>query len=685
MTISPTQLAAENSPAIRASFHTGFNALAPVKKQLPINWATHLDVPSDITVELGGITFSLHKFPLTSRCGLLKMLVVEEREGETSRVELEGVPGGAEGFELAAKFCYGACLEISKHNVALLRCVAEFLDMSEEHGEDNLVSQTESYLERLGKRTFKDIVAALHSCENLLPMAEDLKIVSRCIDWAATKAVLEQDVESNNNGLIPFHDFQHSPNNNFDWWVEDLSILRISFYQRVLAAMKEKGLRPEGVGGALVFYAHKSLKGLTKKNYSLWDTMGNKKKSFDATTTMEHEQRILVETIVSLLPREKHVASINFLIGLLRTACMLETTLACRLDLEKRIGAQLHKATLDDLLIPSFGKYDEETLFDVDIVHRLIASFIEQQGEDDFEDNISEVYDEVDSLINSPTQNPMVKVGKVLDGYLAEIAADANLTLSKFVGLAELIPEFARPVEDGLYRAMDIYLKAHPSLTDVERKKLCKLLDFQKLSQEACTHAAQNERLPVQAVVQVLYFEQLRIRNVMAGSYHPEAGVGGDAAIANHNQAQSATSNIAIHKISNGALSASLSPKDHYASVRRENRELKLEVARMRMRLSDLEKDHQHMKLDMEKGHPPNHGHHHGFFHAFSKSISKLNPFHHHKLNPFHSQQHHYSHSQPEPQRRATSLSSANSSQASSFEQPRKEHSSSRRKRHSLS
>lgn len=388
------------------------------------------------------------------------MLVVEEREGETSRVELEGVPGGAEGFELAAKFCYGACLEISKHNVAILRCVAEFLDMSEEHGEDNLVFQTESYLERLGRQTFKDIVATLYSCEHLLPMAEDLKIVSRCIDWAATKAVLEQDVESNHNGLIPFHDFQHSPNNNFDWWVNDLTILHISFYQRVLAAMKEKGLRPEGVGGALVFYAQKSLKGLTKKNFSLWDTMGNKKKNFDATTTMEHEQRILVETIVSLLPREKHAASINFLIGLLRTACMLETTLACRLDLEKRIGAQLHKATLDDLLIPSFGKYEEETLFDVDIVHRLIASFIEQQEEDDFEDNISEVYDEVDGF-NSPTQNPMVKVGKLLDGYLAEVAADANLNLSKFVALAELIPEFARPVEDGLYRAIDMYLKVH--------------------------------------------------------------------------------------------------------------------------------------------------------------------------------------------------------------------------------
>lgn len=644
----------------------------------PKNW-TIPDVPSDINVEVGGVTFALHKFPLISRCGLLRMLVVEMRDGETSRVELEGLPGGAEGFELAAKFCYGECLEISKYNVALLRCVAEFLDMSEEHGEDNLVSQTETYLERLGKQTFKDIVATLHTCENLLPMAEDLKIVGRCIEWAASKAVQEQE-ESNHHSLITFHEFQHNTSNHIDWWVEDLSVLRIDFYQRALAAMRERGLRSEGVGGALVYYAHKSLKGVTRKNSGLWDpTRRNKMKVHDAATAMEHEQRILVETIVSLLPREKHVASINFLIGLLRTACMLETTLACRLDLERRIGIQLHRATLDDFLIPSFGNYDGETLFDVDIVHRLIATFIEQQGEDDFEDRMSEVCDEPDDF-NSPTQNPMLKVGKLLDGYLAEIAADANLSLSKFFALAELLPDYARPVEDGLYRAIDIYLKAHPSLTDVERKKLCRLLDFQKLSQEACTHAAQNERLPVQAVVQVLYFEQMRIRNVMAGSYHAE--VVDPLTNSNQNHITTTNSTGALHKISSGALSASLSPKDHYASVRRENRELKLEVARMRMRLSDLEKDHLHMKLDMEKAHMPHHNQPHGFLHAFSKSISKLNPFHHHKLNPFNHQHshHHQSLSQPQPQRRAISVSSA-SSQAS-FEQPKKE---SRRKRHSLS
>jgi hypothetical protein len=41
-------------------------------------------------------------------------------------------------------------------------------------------------------------------------------------------------------------------------------------------------------------------------------------------------------------------------------------------------------------------------------------------------------------------------------------------------------------------------------------------MNCQKLSLEACTHAAQNERLPLRVVVQVLYFEQLRLRTSVA-------------------------------------------------------------------------------------------------------------------------------------------------------------------------
>jgi hypothetical protein len=60
-------------------------------------------------------------------------------------------------------------------------------------------------------------------------------------------------------------------------------------------------------------------------------------------------------------------------------------------------------------------------------------------------------------------------------------------------------------------------VQAHPWLTDSEREQLCRLMNCQKLSLEACTHAAQNERLPLRVVVQVLFFEQLRLRTTVSG------------------------------------------------------------------------------------------------------------------------------------------------------------------------
>lgn len=54
---------------------------------------------------------------------------------------------------------------------------------------------------------------------------------------------------------------------------------------------------------------------------------------------------------------------------------------------------------------------------------------------------------------------PITMVAKLIDGYLAEVAPDVNLKLPKFQKLAATVPDYARPLDDGLYRAIDIYLK----------------------------------------------------------------------------------------------------------------------------------------------------------------------------------------------------------------------------------
>ncbi|KAK9138290.1 hypothetical protein Sjap_008884 [Stephania japonica] len=559
------------------------------------------DVPTDITIEVGGRIFALHKYPLVSKSGRIRKLVAEHRDSDFSRIELLNLPGGAESFELAAKFCYGVNFEITSSNVAQLCCVSDYLEMTEEYAKDNLGSRTETYLDSVVCKSLEMCVEVLQHCEYLLPLADELKIANKCTDAIASKACAEQIASS-------FSRLEYSSSGRLhmnkqtkcdgDWWIEDISALRVDLYQRIIAAMKCRGVRPESIGASLVNYAQKVL---TKKS-NLWNPSSQSKDDI-VVSSIEHEQRLVVEAIVSLLPVEKLVVPISFLFGLLRTAVLLDCTIACRLDLERRIGSQLEMATLDDLLIPSF-RHAGDTLFDVDTVHRILVNFSQQEdSEEEMDDNSAYESDGLDS----PSQSALLKVAKLVDNYLAEIAADANLKLSKFLVIAETLPADARTNHDGLYRAIDIYLKAHQGLTDLEKKKLSKLIDFQKLSQEAGAHAAQNERLPLQSIVQVLYFEQVRLRNALCCSYME-------------------TDHKPMHqswRISSGALSAAMSPRDNYASLRRENRELKLELARLRMRLNDLEKEHVCMKKDMQKSNSRK------FMSSFSRKFGKMSFFSH--------------------------------------------------------
>lgn len=173
----------------------------------------------------------------------------------------------------------------------------------------------------------------------------------------------------------------------------------------------------------------------------------------------EHEKRVVLETIVSLLPREKNALSVSFLSMLLRAAIYLETTVACRLDLEKRLAAQLGQAVLDDLLIPSYA-FTGDTLFDVDTVQRIMVNYLELEVDgNQFGYTVNEEH------VSSSSSGDFERVGKLMENYLAEIASDRNVSVSKFINLAELIPEQSRATEDGMYRAIDIYLKVKKTLS----------------------------------------------------------------------------------------------------------------------------------------------------------------------------------------------------------------------------
>ncbi|XP_061347645.1 BTB/POZ domain-containing protein SR1IP1-like [Gastrolobium bilobum] len=519
------------------------------------DWIFSHEIPSDVTIQVGEASFSLHKFPLVSKCGYIRKLVSESSDADASLIELSDVPGGAEGFELAAKFCYGINFEISVENITMLRCVAEYLEMTDDYAVGNLVGRTDSYLNEVALKTIAGAVSILHMSENLLQIAEKAKLVNRCIDAISYIASKESQfcssgrINSSNDEMVSSMASHQRP--VVEWWAEDLTVLRIDIFQRVLIAMTARGFKQYAIGPIIMLYAQKSLRGL--------EIFGKGRKKLEPQ--QEQEKRVVLETLVSLLPRDKNAMSVSFLSMLLRAAIYLETTVACRLDLEKKMAMQLGQAVLDDLLIPSYS-CTGDTLFDVDTVQRIMINYLESEMGNDSYNTDDEYF--------SPPQRDICRVGKLMENYLAEIATDRNLPVPKFMSLAELIPEQSRPTEDGMYRAIDIYLKAHPILSDMERKKVCSVMDCQKLSREACAHAAQNDRLPVQTVVQVLYYEQQRLRDTMAGN------VGWKSP--------------SIHEKLN-VYSTELNPvSNELTSLRRENEELKLELVQLKMKLKEMEK-----------------------------------------------------------------------------------------------
>ncbi|XVF72553.1 hypothetical protein PTKIN_Ptkin12aG0130500 [Pterospermum kingtungense] len=569
------------------------------------------DVSSDLTVEVGASSFALHKFPLVSRSGRIRKLLIEAKDARISRINLSHVPGGPEAFELAAKFCYGINVDITLSNVAMLRCASHFLEMTEEYAEKSLEARTEAYLKDMVLPNISSLISVLHRCESLLPIAEEINLVNRLINAIANNACKEQLT----SGLLKLdHTFPSKampnmePETLSDWWGKSLAVLNLDFFQRVLSAVKSKGLKQDMISKILINYTHNSLQGLVVRDPHLV-------KGSLLDLELQKKQRVIVEAMVSLLPTQsrKSPVPMAFLSSLLKTAIASSASTSCRSDLERRIGLQLDQAILEDILIPASSHgHNHTAMYDTESMLRIFSIFL-NLDEDDREDNPfrdeSEMAYDFDDGPGSPKQSSILKVSKLLDTYLAEVALDTNLLPSKFIALAELLPDHARIVSDGLYRAVDILLKVHPNIKDSERYRLCKTIDSQKLSQEACSHAAQNERLPVQMAVQVLYFEQIRLRNAMSGG---------------HNQFFFGAINSQFpQRSSSGAGSGAISPRDNYASVRRENRELKLEVSRMRMRLTDLEKDHVSMKQALVRSTYPASK----LFKSFTKKLSKLSLF----------------------------------------------------------
>ncbi|XP_022751337.1 BTB/POZ domain-containing protein At5g66560-like [Durio zibethinus] len=612
-------------------------------------WFCATGLPSDIVIEVDYMIFHLHKFPLMSKSRKLDQLIAEQgrksstatvtkqkqRETESEieeeeeeeeeyheeqqdgedqyQISLPDFPGGSETFETTAKFCYGVKIDLSSSTVVPLRCAAEFLEMTDEFSEDNLISKTERFLSQSIFKSLKESIKALKSCESVMSLAESLGIVQRLIDsiasrasstdptlfgWPVNDGIIEAKGASSQalwNGIeTGLRRKTLARTSNVEFWFEDLALLSLPLFKRLILTLKMRDLRPEIIESCLMCYAKKYIPGTSRSN--------RKPSSSSASVVSENEQREILETIISNLPLEQSPSrsstATRFLFGLLRTANILNTSESSKAALEKKIGFQLEQATLDDLLIPSYS-YLNETLYDVDCIERILGYFLgglEERKAAGIEAETGGNNNNIININNNVRPPALLLVGKLIDGYLSEIASDVNLKPEKFYNLANSLPDQARNFDDGLYRAVDLYLKAHPWIAASEREKICGVLDCQKLTLEACTHAAQNERLPLRAVVQVLFFEQLQLRHAIAGTLLAaevspmNGGRLSEARREEEDEEEEEETMVAI-SVSRGEEGNST-----WRAAVRENQVLRLDMDSMRTRVHQLERECSTMK-----------------------------------------------------------------------------------------
>lgn len=343
---------------------------------------------------------------------------------------------------------------LNASNVVAARCAAEYLEMYETVEKGNLIYKIEVFLNYSIFKSWKDSIIVLQTTKSLLPWSEELKIVSHGLDSIATKASIDTSkVEwsyTYNRKKLPSENGNDPLLNNMrkqfvpkDWWVEDLCELQLDLYERVVTTIITKGNASGAViAEALNAYLSRRMHGFNRGVIQGGDIVNN---------------RLLLETIVRLLPADMSSVSFGFLLKLLRTAIQLECEELVRSELIRRIGQCLEEAKVADLLIRS---PNEEAIFDVDTVQRLVEEFVAREQHSQTDSLLEDDLDEARSpgMVSDHSKS---KVAKLIDGYLAEIARDHNLPLPKFVNLAELVSSFPRATHDFLYRAIDMYLKVN--------------------------------------------------------------------------------------------------------------------------------------------------------------------------------------------------------------------------------
>ncbi|KAL4565549.1 hypothetical protein LXL04_029649 [Taraxacum kok-saghyz] len=453
----------------------------------------------DVQVPICGIPYNLDRDLLAARSSKLCKLFKENPDEDLSHLVCN-IPTTPQVFELMARFCYGLEVKFTPENVIPISCLACYLGMTDNHSPNNLLTRALSFFKREIITGWNESIRSLKSTEDnqlLLQQAMKLGLIDACLDSIITKAL-------NNPTHLPVYKQRQLfvVDSEQDQSFLSLTTLGLQFYEPIIHGMIQGKMGSINIASNLYEYAKKWVFSDPK------DSDQSSSSSSSSQGVYSNSRRDTIEAIEKLFPNDRAVVPCEILSEMLRYAIILEANSGCRQGFELRIGKQLDLATVDDLLIPSQG-YSQEEKYDTECVRRILEHFYNNftGGEDNLE-----------------------IVADLVEDFLAEVAKDVDLKKESFISLAEMSNAASQGTQrssDGIYRAIDIYLNQHGYLIESEREEICAVLDCNKMSPEACEHAARNERLPVRVAVQVLFAGQLQLRETITKEAEEEAVVAG--------------------------------------------------------------------------------------------------------------------------------------------------------------
>ncbi|XP_071740541.1 BTB/POZ domain-containing protein At5g17580-like [Rutidosis leptorrhynchoides] len=464
----------------------------------------------DVQVPVCGIPFNLNRDLMATRSSKLCKLFKENPEEDLSHL-LCDIPTTPEVFELVARFCYGFNVNFTPENVIPVSCLACYLGMTDTHSPQNLLNRALSYFEHEVITGWNESLRSLKAIDNeiVLQQAAKLGLIDGCMDSIINKALdnpqlLGEPIKNHDDDDSEEEDDEGYNGNVYkanakrqlfvlDWKSENicLTTLDLKFYEPIIRGMIQCKMGSNYIASNLYLYAKRWV------YFEPKETSGGSSSS-SSECVSSNSKRLLIEAIERLLPHDRGVLPCALLSEMLHYAIVLEASADCREGFEVLFGRQLDLATVDDLLIPSQG-YSKVEKYDTECVRRILKHFYNN--------------------FTGQNQSGLDIVAELVEDYLGEVANDIDLKKNSFVSLAEMsiaASEGTQRTSDGIYRAVDIYLNKHRYLTESEREEICAVLDCNKLSPEACEHAAQNERLPVRVAVQVLFVGQLHLRESIA-------------------------------------------------------------------------------------------------------------------------------------------------------------------------